>query len=95
MTIQWSERALTQIREIIEYVARDHPDAAEHLLVGLLERVNLLIELPEQDRVWDDGQRPDLREILHESHRIVYRVRAEEISILSVRHTRMLPDDSA
>lgn len=93
MTVQWSEHARTQILEIFEYVARDRPAAAERLLEGFLARVDLLIEFPEQGRAWGDGQRPDLREITHESYRVVYRVRGDEISILSVRHTRMRHDD--
>lgn len=67
--------------------------AAEAVLLSFLERVELLAELPEQGAPWGDGSRPDLREIIHESHRVVYRVGPDEIAILSVRHTRMLSED--
>ena len=89
MRVRWSERAYEQVVEIFEYVARDRPKAAESVLLSFLERVELLVDLPEQGQLWGDGSRRDLREIIHESHRIVYRVGEDEISVLSVRHTRM------
>ena len=89
MRVQWSDRAREQIVEIFEYIARDRPNAAEGVLLSFLERVELLGDLPEQGQLWGDGSRPDLRVIIHESHRITYRVADDEISILSVRHTRM------
>lgn len=88
MRIHWSDRARDQIVRIFEYIARDRPNAAEGVLLSFLERVELLSELPEQGHLWGDGSRPDLRVIVHESHRFVYRVGNDEISILSVRHTR-------
>lgn len=94
MRVRWSEHARSQVREIFEYVARDRPGAAERLLESFLERVELLAGLPEQGRVWDDGQRPDLRQIIHQSHRVVYRIGSDEVAILSVRHTRMRPEES-
>lgn len=89
MRVEWSERARDQIVEIFRYIARDRPNAAEAILLSFLERVDLLAGLPEQGHLWGDGSRADLRVIVHESHRITYRVGDDEISILSVRHTRM------
>lgn len=56
--------------------------------VRLLQGTELLAEFPEPGEVWGGESRPDLRSIVHESHRVVYRVRADEIAILSARHTR-------
>ena len=89
MRVHWSSRARRQVTELFEYIARDRPLAAEATLLSFLERVELLSELPEQGAPWGDGSRPDLRQIVHESHRVVYRVGVDEVSILSVRHTRM------
>jgi len=92
--VQWSDRARGQIREIFEYIVRDRPRAARDLRASLHERVDLLAELPEQGKLWGEGTRPDLRGIVFESHRIVYRVEPDLISILSVRHTRMQQADN-
>lgn len=86
-------RAGPAVVEIFQYVARDRPNVAENLVLAFFERVELLAEFPEQGQPWGDGARPDLRQLIHESHRIVYRVGPDEISILSVRHTRMEMDE--
>lgn len=88
MIIRWSQRARSQVAEIFDYIARDRPGAAERILESFLERTELLAEFPEQGEVWGGHSRPDLRSIVHENHRIVYRVRVDEIAILSVRHAR-------
>jgi len=86
--VRWSRRALSQVSEIFDYIARDRPCAAERILEGFLERTELSAERPEQGPIWGGENRPDLRSVLHENHRIVYRVKPDEIAILSVRHTR-------
>lgn len=88
MIVRWSQRARSQVAEIFDYIARDRPGAAERILESFLERTELLAEFPEQGEVWGGESRPDLRSIVHVNHRIVYRVRVDEIAILSVRHTR-------
>ena len=93
MRIRWSPRARDQVREIFEYIARDRPSAAEAILERFLERVDLLKEFPLQGPAWGDGRQEDLREVIVEGHRIVYRIGPDHISMLSVRHTRMKPDD--
>lgn len=89
MTVSWSDRARTQAREIFEYIAQDRPLVAERLLDGFIERTRLLGEFPEQGAPWGRPHRSDLRAVVYESYRIVYRIRADEVAILSVRHTRM------
>ena len=93
MRILWSERARTQVREIFQYIAQDRPMAADGILEGFLERVDLLAEFPDQGLAWGDPRRSDLRYIFFESYRLVYRVSPGELAVLSVRHTRMLPED--
>jgi toxin ParE1/3/4 len=87
--VSWSERARLQTREIFEYVARERPLVAERLVDGFIERTSLLAEFSEQGTPWGRPHRSDLRAIVYESYRIVYRIGAEEVAILSVRHTRM------
>lgn len=93
MRVWWSERARSQVREIFEFIARDRPNVAERILDGFLERADLLAEFPDQGAQWGDPRRPDLRSIIFESFRLVYRVGPDEIAVLSVRHTRMQPDE--
>lgn len=94
MIVRWSERAWNQVSEIFEYIARDRPGVAERILESFLERTELLGEFPDQGSVWGGERRPDLRSIVHENHRIVYRVRGDEVAILSVRHTRQEAEES-
>jgi toxin ParE1/3/4 len=89
MKIVWSERAKAQVREIFEFIAEDRPMRAERILESLLERVQLLTEFSEQGPVWGGPHRPDLRSIVFESYRVVYRLRPDEIAVLSVGHTSM------
>jgi plasmid stabilization system protein ParE len=87
--VWWSERARSQVREIFEFITQDRPSAAERILEGFLQRADLITEFPDQGAAWGDPRRSDLRSIIFEGYRLVYRVGTDEIAILSVRDTRM------
>lgn len=37
MRVEWSRRALDQVREIFDYVARDRPNVAAEIVDGLFD----------------------------------------------------------
>jgi toxin ParE1/3/4 len=43
---------------------------------------------PKQERVVPELERKDIREIFFEKYRVVYRVEAQRIMVLTVRHSR-------
>jgi plasmid stabilization system protein ParE len=47
---------------------------------------------PRRGRIVPELDRPDVREVLFGNYRVIYRIGADEIVILSVRHGRRMLD---
>ena len=93
MRIVWSPTARRRTAEAIEFVARDRPLAALDWYEGLVQRIELLRELPEQGRVVPEWYEEGVREILWEPYRVIYEVSSDEVQILTLSHARQqLPD---
>jgi len=74
-------------------MSRDRPVGAVEWLEGLIERLELLRDLPEQGRVVPEWGEPTVREIVYASYRVIYEVFPDRVEILTVSHTRQqLPD---
>jgi plasmid stabilization system protein ParE len=91
MKIVWSPLALKRVEDIATYIAMDKPSAAEDWIRGLFKAVAKLGRYPESGRIVPEVQRPDIREIVYNSYRAVYRL-AGEISVLTVIHGRQMLD---
>lgn len=76
--------------EIAEQIATDRPMAADDWLEEIFGAVERLDEFPRSGRMVPELQRPEVREIIHEGYRIIYRTEPHAISILTVRHSRQL-----
>lgn len=92
MKLVWPPLALERVSEIAEYIARDRPAAAEQWVESVFRAVKRLQRFPLSGREVPEDKRRDLREVVHEGYRIVYRVEAEPVSILTVRYGRQLLD---
>jgi len=89
MTILWSPTAKTKIKEILEYVAKDNPDAALRLIDQLEGKVENLKENPEAGRGLPELRDEKIRElVVHKHYGIIYELRYDTIEILTVRHFR-------
>ena len=72
-----SPRAIQDLQEIVRYISFDNPVRAESFGRELFSKTRLLASFPEMGRVVPEFDQPDIREIIHLSYRIVYRVQYE------------------
>jgi plasmid stabilization system protein ParE len=88
MRIVWSPLALERVGAIAELIAGDRPAAAERWVRQIFARVAQLRTYAESGRMVPELRRPEIRQLPHPPYRIIYRVEAKRILILTVRHGR-------
>lgn len=71
-------RAAQDLQEIVRYISFDNPIRAESFGRELIGKTRLLASFPEMGRVVPEVNDPSVREIIHKTYRIVYRVRQQE-----------------
>ena len=80
-----SSDALTDLERIVAYIALDNVTAAERMGNQLLDAALSLTTFPERGRMVPEFRRPELREIVFRSYRIIYRVNRGGNSLEIVR----------
>ena len=88
MKVVWSPLAVERAYEEARFIAEDKPDAALRWLDGLFQSTDRLARFPELGRVLAEIDLPEYREITYRSHRVIYRVEKNAVSILTVRRSR-------
>jgi len=89
----WSPSALTSLAEVCEYISRDSEHYAKLFAQRIFAAAEMLALFPESGRVVPEYDRRDLRELLFQNYRIVYRIRGDQVQIAAVVHgARLLPD---
>jgi len=86
----WTRRAIEDVQSIKQFIAQDSPQYAELVTQRLIGSVERLPALPQSGRVVPEINDPTVREVIHRSYRIVYRLIHEEIHILTVHHAARL-----
>ena len=83
--IVWSPRALSRLREIRDYVAKDKPEAAARLATRIVSLVEALKEHPYLGHA---GSEPGVRELIvgGTPYLIFYRVRSNRVTITTIWH---------
>ncbi len=94
MKVIWSPLAIERLSEVVDYIALDRPMAAEKWALGAFDRVEQLETFPDSGRTVPEVGRTDIRELIYGKYRIIYGIKGDEISILTVRHCRQLLDEN-
>ncbi len=84
MKLRWSQQAQRDLLEIGRYIARDDRAAARRWVERLRQRARLAAEHPRAGRIVPEYARPELREVLLGSYRIVYLVGDDAVEVLTV-----------
>ena len=84
--VVWTGNAKTSLEDAISYVAKDDQSAALNLLDRILAKAESLGTFSERGRMVPELARPEVREVLIHSYRLLYHVTASEVRILSLLH---------
>lgn len=82
-TIVWTDEAVAHLEAIVTYVSVYDPSAAERLGQRLMELADSLAEFPDRGREAADGRR-EMTTVW--PYILRYRVEAERVVILRIRH---------
>jgi toxin ParE1/3/4 len=80
----WTERSLTDLEAIGDYIARDNAAAAERWVLHLISVAEKAALLPFAGRRVPELARDDVRETFARAYRIVYRVKDDRVEVLTV-----------
>jgi len=90
MNIVWSPLAVDRASEIADYIAQDKPSAAEKWIETVFSKVEQLRSAPEIGRIVPEIRNNQFRELIYGNYRVIYRIEAEQISILTIRHGKQI-----
>lgn len=84
--IVWSRQALEDLDAIREFIARDSARYAATTIERLTSATERVQRFPQSGRIVPEIGDPDIREVLVGSYRVIYRLRGEEVGIVTVLH---------
>lgn len=84
MKIRWTHEALDRLIEIEEYISKDSPERAAAFIDQIIEHAESLSGKSRMGRTVPELANPDIRELVFKKYRIVYRLKAHYIEILTV-----------
>ena len=90
MRILWSPLAVERASEIVDYIAQDKPEAADKWIHTVFSKVEQLRSHPEIGRMVPEINEHQFRELIYGNYRIIYRMEAKQISILTIRHGKQI-----
>lgn len=88
--VVWSRRAVQDLEEIAEYIAKDSPAYAAVVVRTILSRVQVLQRFPRSGRKVPEFDDENIRELLAYSYRVIYRIHTEEVIIAAVVHGKRM-----
>ena len=92
MKLIWTPRSQRRLQEIHDHIAQDQPAHALQWVARILDRSDQMGEHPRSGRIVPEYQRDTIREIFEGDYRIIYRIRSQQVDVLTVRHgARLLP----
>jgi toxin ParE1/3/4 len=80
-----TEKSLRDLAQIVAFIARDNQERAEAFGYELINRALRVGDFPEQGRQVPEFGNPTVREIMHGSYRIIYRLTHNPTGIFVLR----------
>ncbi len=89
--VKWTKRALMDIDNIADYIAKDSFHYAQIQVKRFFDKVEILKKYPSIGRIVPEKKQENIREIILGNYRVIYKiVSKEQIDILTVHHSKRL-----
>ena len=92
MRVIWAPLAREQVAEAFAFISAQRPSAALRWFDEVVERAGSLSSFPDLGRMMPEAGRPEVREVIVDPYRVVYRRDPDIIVILGVFHSRQSVD---
>ena len=94
MRVHWTRNAVNHLANIYEYIALNSPTYAKKMVDRITRRSEQIARHPHSGRMVPEYQAEDIRELIEKPYRIIYRVKPDQIDVLSVIHSaRLMPEE--
>ncbi len=84
--IKWSPRAASQLENICEYISKDSNYYAGVFAKKIVKIIKDIPNFPEAGRIVPEYRDKNLREKIHGSYRIIYRINRDNIEVVAICH---------
>lgn len=89
--INWTDRALTDLSSIREYISQDSPKYAKLTIDTFISEADKLQTFPSIGRVVPEAGNNSIREIIIGNYRFIYKIISDiQIDILTIHHSARL-----
>ena len=88
--IIWALAATQDLKDNFDYIAEDHPRAAQDWIKQIFSNIEKLTSFPHLGRVIPEIEKSRYREILIGEYRIFHEVREKEILVFRIFHSKRL-----
>jgi toxin ParE1/3/4 len=86
MNVVWTQTALEHLLAIYEHISRDSHRYALRMVDRITERSNQIARCPESGRIVPEFGSPEIRELIEEPYRVMYRIGDDRIEVIAVLH---------
>lgn len=86
MKLIWTDPSIEDLRAVRDYIGRDSDYYAADLVEQVVLSVERLLRFPKLGRVVPEAQDENIRELVYQNYRIIYRIAGERIEILTIVH---------
>lgn len=90
--IIWTRNALDDVDNCAEYIAIDSEQYAKLFVARVLQKVKILASNSMAGRVVPELNKSNIRELIFGNYRIIYKIDAKKVHILSVYHSARILD---
>lgn len=86
MLIEWTAPALDDLEAIRDYIGKDSPYYGRQFIERIFDAAEKLLDHPKMGRPVPEADRDDVRELIYQGYRIIYRTKPDRVQVITVVH---------